>query len=433
MEKALQAKARCDDLEDMCDHLEEERDALAAECVRLRQNSGKLWGALGIAMSPAGTMPLSVGDALTVVSSPITFLQMSVEEANLDWAWLCLGKALGANATVDIYGVGVVGSADCYIRAAEINPYCAGAWYHLTRYFDGRPASDTILVDGKPYTRMDCLIQAVVADPGDSDVWCALGDHIAECGGIGEMVDVKGVAMSALECYIQAVSNASGKAPGKPWKALAAALRQCPKGHAVHVNGEAYTRRRCLQKILEVDRTATVDVWYELGVDLSPGEVVSILGLDYGRLDLFSSAAAIAPSFALAWRELALGNTQGVPVIVRERQFTRVECAMKALELDETMREMWLLLGELLRDGDARITIRGVPVSASDCRAKYLAMFPRGRITAPVDPTVPPAPRTPPAPPSTPLASNRFTLAGGPHARGMVLSPTPTDLHSKWQ
>jgi hypothetical protein len=92
------------------------------------------------------------------------------------------------------------------------------------------------------------------------------------------------------------------------------------------------TKRDCYLEALRLDSTH-VKTWFNLGVDLAPGERVFVGGRGVGQRECFVEVLQLDPHDAEAWSRLArlLGRTESV--LIGQRLMSERDCIERARSL----------------------------------------------------------------------------------------------------
>ena len=135
-------------------------------------------------------------------------------------------------------------SQGCFLEALRLDPSYSPAWHNLGGTMPAR--GGTVVVNGRPFTKLQCCIEAVRGDPEVGLVWCNLGSQIPS----GLSVEVNGKRYASQQCYLEALQR-DPNAGADAWCSIGNWLSVEKKKSTV-VNGKEYTAVDCLLEALRI-------------------------------------------------------------------------------------------------------------------------------------------------------------------------------------
>eukprot|EP00658_Telonema_sp_P-2_P085078 TRINITY_DN9613_c0_g1_i1.p1 TRINITY_DN9613_c0_g1~~TRINITY_DN9613_c0_g1_i1.p1 ORF type:complete len:343 (-),score=39.85 TRINITY_DN9613_c0_g1_i1:223-1251(-) len=223
----------------------------------------------------------------------------------------------------------------CYIKAIEVDPLCAEAWYKIGNHHS---SEDPISLNGKSYTSKDCFVQALEIDPRNDTYWSSLALEIS----VKESVTVSGICYTRKLCYERAVECNANNC--NAWHMLGATL-QCSGDSVTMIGDRSYTAQQCYIQSLEIDEEQG-GVWRSL----------------LGDKDVHGGG----------------GGGMTMPVTINGVSYNRKQCCLRAIQYSSWDAEAWLHLGvEVVKSGDTHVVVHedndggGETVSPGDDGTSY--------------------------------------------------------------
>jgi hypothetical protein len=101
-----------------------------------------------------------------------------------------------------------------------------------------------VLVDGVPYSKRDCMIRAVEANPLDGKLWA----HLANCMADGSTVRINGVKQTKKQCCVKAV-----ELDPEGWDGWGALLLTLGDDETVMIGSMELNRPKCAQMAFKLN------------------------------------------------------------------------------------------------------------------------------------------------------------------------------------
>ena len=354
------------------------RDCLTI-AVQLNPACGEAWAVLGTKLGRS-----SIEIEGMKYNSQSCFLQAVMNGATTALSWNGLGATIDQDSTVLVAGESLT-AVRCFQLALEENISFASAWYNLgcciREGIDRQLAEDkkaelsaevlTVEVKGMSYSERDCFIKAIENQPNHALAWGNLGAILRP----DESIVVSQSLVTQRDCYINAL--AFNPSDGGAWEGLASEMAD---GDTVTIRSVTFTKKQCYANAVKtIPRLARA--WSALGRLLAAdGETIKIKGVAHSARDCYVQACQHNLRSPSAWWNVARIMKKNDPsdtITISNVQFTKIECLLKALELDPDFEPSWHSLGVLLPESKAVVMVHDEQFNKVDCFVQCLERSPQ--------------------------------------------------------